>query len=246
MVSDNRIKAAETSFEILDIISESGGATAIEIADRLGLSRGGVYKHIRTLQHVGAIENEGGTYVIGHRIAYFAGKSAPGQLSGDTDTPFGRNQLDPVVDLSMSIDSPVNTWTLEGTTCRCVHTCLPDVGRENPRAEGDEWEITSAVPGRAILATLDDERRRRTVGTLDDDVDEKLGKARRRGVLIEPLETVEGWQSVSAPIMDENDTAVGAIEAVLPSERAQGIDLEVNIVGQVLDTARRLHLEERP
>lgn len=107
--------------------------------------------------------------------------------------------------------------------------------------------MVDSTPGKTILAYLD---RKEHIDQLDqydgpdntDSIREQLQAVRERDLLIESLAPRVDWFSIASPITDVSGDPHGALEVVIPSERARGINVEVNIAGLLLDTANKLEI----
>lgn len=241
MANRDQIKSTKTAFELLDVIAEIGGATAADITARLDISRTSVYKHLRTLVSLDAVENEDGTFVLGPKIIEYAEQNR-------TDaSPFVQNTAK-IDTLAVSLDAPVNLWLPDGEHCVCRYTTLPNEGRENPRDEEECVLLVDSVPGKTILAQISPEERESMLEEHSDgrdmgEIQSQLQVVRERRILIESLAPEDHWYSIATPVTTLSRDPRGALEVVIPSERAKGIDVEVNIAGLLLDTANNLEAE---
>lgn len=65
------INSVHTTFDILEAIKESDGATVTELAERLGISKGTVHPHLKTLLERQMVVNKNGSYELGLRFFDF-------------------------------------------------------------------------------------------------------------------------------------------------------------------------------
>ena len=239
MDDGNRIKATETAFEILDVLYESGGATAAETATALEMSRAGVYKHLRTLLAVGAVSNQSGLYTLGPKFEKYGRKTKQNKFVYEH-----RSMID---DLSMSLDAPTNLWVGNGDSAVCLYTTLPNRGRDNPRRQSQQSLLIETTPGKTILSFCDHEQREILLGSVSNgmakEIASQLQEIQERKLLIESLQPDADWVSIATPVLDSSNQPIGALEVVIPSERAKGLDVEVNIAGLIRDTANRIEVE---
>lgn len=241
MVNQKKIKATKTSFAILDYIKKSGGATAREVADNCDISRESAYKHLRTLIDVNAVKNEDGTFVLGPKIPNY-------QLNTEASNQHYKHHMDKLENLAISLDTSVNFWSKEDHKCVCLYRARPSSEHDNPRELKENLFLTDTIPGRTILAEYSYENREilfesKSFGTKPENINAQIQKAQERGILIESIVTTSGWVSVASAFSTPSGSPVGSIEVVLPSERARGIDLEVNIAGSLLDTINRIEVD---
>lgn len=235
MSKDDRIGATKTAFEILDVVHESQGATAAKLIDATGLSRGGVYKHLRTLVDVGALRNHDGSYVLGPKFAEYGAETADSHALHD--------QTEKIDELSRSLNAPTNLWLKDDERCRCVYTTGAADREGYPRARGDSEPLTESPPGKAMLARMPPERRRKLIGTHNEDLMLQVETLRERQLMEEPLVFAPDWVSIATPVLDPSDGPVAAIETVIPSERASSIDVKNNVRGLLTETANRMRVE---
>lgn len=235
MSKDDRIGATKTAFEILDVVHESEGATAAALIEATGLSRGGVYKHLRTLVDVGALRNRNGVYVLGPKFAEYGPETADSHVLHD--------QMEKIDELSRSLNAPTNLWLKDDERCRCVYTTGAADRDGYPRARSDSEPLTESPPGKAMLARMPPKRRRELIGTHNEELMLQVETLRERQLLEEPLLSAPEWMSIAAPVLDPSDEPVAAIEMVIPAERATGIDVKNNIRGQITETANRMRVE---
>jgi len=234
MAGSDRIAATETAFEILDVVHDADGATAAELIEATGLSRGGVYKHLRTLVDVEALDNRNGVYVLGPKFTEYG--------TGETESHPMLEQTDKIDELAQSLDAPTNLWVRDEDGCRCVYTTHAD--REGyPRNRGDSEALVKSPPGKVILARMPSEQRIDLIGTHNDDLLAQLEELRERQLLEEPLVFAREWVSIATPVLDPSDEPVAAIEIVIPTERASGIDVKNNITGLLTETANKMRVE---
>lgn len=241
MQSPDRIQSTATAFSLLDAIAEANGASVAELDGDLEISRTTIYKHLRALEDVDAVENDGGIFGIGPKFSEYVRARNSG-ITGPVQEAQG------IDDLAVSLDAPVNLWIRGDDTCKCVYSSLPNKGRENPRHHEENHPLVDACPGKTILAYLPTSDREAVLADYEKEIDatqltEQTQQIRDRKVLIESLEPDAGWLSISTPLFGKSGYPRGALEVVIPSERGQGIDIEVNIMGLLLDTASGFDIE---
>lgn len=235
MAQENRITATETAFEILDVIHEYQGASAAEITEATDLSRAGVYKHLRTLVAVDALDNRDGVYELGPKFTEYGIEN--------TDARFILDQTAKIDTLSQSLDAPTNVWINRDGNCHCVYTTLTAEHEGYPRTRGDSERLTESPPGKVILAHLPEERRDDLIVTGNQSLPGQLENIREQQILEKSLPAAPEWVSISTPVLNPSNEPVAAIEIVIPSERATGIDVKNNIKGLLRETANKIRVE---
>lgn len=231
----NRITATKTAFEILDVIHESQGASAAELIEATNLSRGGVYKHLRTLIEVSALVNRDGIYMLGPKFTEYGLETV--------DSYFMLEQTDKIDKLAQSLNASTNLWIHNDYSCHCVYTALATDHDGYPRCRGDSELLVESPPGKVILVHLPTERQPDLTERQKQELSVQLGELRERQLLEETLSFAPEWVSISTPILDPSDQPVAAIEIIIPSERATGIDVEHNITGLLTETANKIRVE---
>ncbi|GAA0683021.1 IclR family transcriptional regulator [Natronoarchaeum mannanilyticum] len=235
MSRKNRITATETAFDILDAVNDAQGATAAELVEEVDLSRAGVYKHLRTLVAVDALINRDGIYVLGPKLTEYGLDTA--------DSGFVPEQTEKIDQVAQSLDAPANLWINDDNTCHCVYTVLSEDRERYPRHRGEQELLTASPPGKAILAHLPRERRNELINTEGQPLLDQLEELRERKLLEEQLSDASEWVSIATPVLDPSDHPVAAIEIIIPSERAAGIDVKNNILGLLTETANKMRVE---
>ncbi|WP_020222785.1 IclR family transcriptional regulator, partial [Halarchaeum acidiphilum] len=195
----------ETLFAIAEQLRESDGAGVTELADRLGLAKSSVHKHLRTMVEHGYAVNRDGTYHVGLEFfrvgeytrdryeVYHAAKGPVDALAAETGEMVwliveenGRAMYlyGSRGDAEISLESIVGTW-------RHLH-------------------VNSG--GKAILATLPETEIERildrhglpmrTENTVTDreELRAELAAVRERGYAVNRGEDVEGLHALGAPI----------------------------------------------
>lgn len=233
MSQENRITSTETSFRILDEVHRRQGATAEELIEVTGLSRAGVYKHLRTLVGLNALTNRGGVYELGPKMTEYRLQS--------NDSQFVAGQTDRIETLAQSLDAPITLWIREDEACHCTYVSQSE-GREGfPRQRGDNESLTESPPGKAILAHLPTEQREALIGP-DESLPSQLEQLRERQLLEERLPEAPEWVSISTPVLNPSDEPVAAIEVVIPNDRASSIDVKNNIRGLLTEAANQIRV----
>lgn len=62
------IKSVVTAFELIQVLQDLGGATPNRLIDELDLSKSSIHNYLRTLEQMGYVVNENGTYRLGLRF----------------------------------------------------------------------------------------------------------------------------------------------------------------------------------
>lgn len=213
-----------TSFRVVEALKDRDTAGVSELADELGLSKGTVHKHLTTLRELEYVVREDGEY----RLSLgFLGLGA--SVRGRMDLyDVSRGPLENLAEATGEIASvmiPEQGWGVYLTRVRSDDT------DSVARREGEKVPLTATAGGKAILAYVpDDERRRildergfpaRTENTITDhrELREELQTAHDNRFAHDRGELDAGRHCVAAPITGPDDAAVAAVTVSGPAER---------------------------
>ena len=225
------VKAVHTSLDVLETIADLEGAGVSEIARRLDRSKGGVYKHVRTLTDRGYLIEDGTTYRLGLR--YWA-------LGTDVRDRLCPERIRSVVDdLTASIDHTVVLAIYEQPTAAVIYTQASSGNAVQPVSEGDTLPLHATAAGKAILAylpeaeresVLDESLTAHTDATITDPetLAEVLANVRERRLARDRGEYVTDVEAIAAPIIDSSGYPRGSIAVVSGPERLLEGDLETD------------------
>lgn len=236
-----------TSFRLIEALETRERAGVTELARELDISKGTVHKHLSSLETLGYVVSEEGTYRLGLRFLgvgervrsrnslYLAAKSAIDDLADTTGT---------VVNL-MIHECGYGLYAYRAGTEDGADDFLPPVG--------DVVPIHATAGGKAILSQLPRERidemleRRglppRTDKTITDrtELNRALRSVRDRGLAFERGEHLPSIQCVAAPITTP-DGDVGAITVAGNVDRLTGKKLEEDVAGLVVSTSNAVEV----
>ncbi|WP_254546657.1 IclR family transcriptional regulator [Halomarina pelagica] len=242
------INSVKRSYRVVDAIRERGRAGVTELAAALDLPKSTVHNHLRTLERLGYLVEDGGRYRLGveylrlgresrnSREVFVHGREAVNRLQERTDA----HALLVVEENGMGAILLATRWE---------YGDLPPTARHvYPTHE----HLHSNAPGKAILAHLPDERvdeiaerhglparTNRTVTDVDA-LREELEAVRRRGYAVDWGELIEGMVGVAAPIVT-GERVHGALAAYGPTAEIQpGIAAGelTSTVAEMADTVR--------
>ncbi|MFC6769507.1 IclR family transcriptional regulator [Natrinema soli] len=247
--SDGRsIKSNETLFAIVESLRESEGAGVTELADRLGLAKSTVHKHLVSLERHGYVVNEDGHYRLGLQFfnvgvsvrnqfeVYHAAKERINQLAFDVDETVWlivpENGMGMFIygvprSESFSFDSTIGNW-------------VPLHANSAGKA------ILAHLPERKVLETIDRHGLpARTENTITDRdaLFEELERVRERGYAVNYQEDLRGLHALATPVIrDGRPIAAVAIAGAanrLTEERIQA-ELSEPLLEAVDDIELRL------
>jgi len=224
------IKALERSFEILDVLQDTGALTLTEVAEQLDLPTSTAHVYLKTLEQEGFVVCEEYQYRNGLKFLeyggnvrqryelYDAARQVMTELAIQTGERVGlgveENGKRVLIDIedgtkAISDNVPVGEFTEMHWTGlgKCLLAHLPSDRRETIVAE-------SALP-RATENTITDPAQLR----------DELTTIRERGYAIEDEERRDGIRGVDVPILTPEDQIIGAIGLTAPVSRLDAAQL---------------------
>lgn len=235
------VKAAATSFDVLEAVRELDGAGVSEIARHLDRSKSGVFKHLNTLTDEGYLVRRGNKYRVGLGI-WALGRRVLDRFP----TENAENAVD---SLAASVDRTTSLVLYEGGNAVVTYVGDVDSGSGIRHAEGDTLPLHATAAGKVILAYAPAETRNRVLeGELATFTDEtitdpsalrtELGEIRQRRTAIEHGEYARGVESVAAPILRAPEDPVGAIAISGTTDELDGSHVETGIQGLLVSASR--------
>lgn len=219
------LRTIERATEILELLQEEGGLGVSDLAARMDVPKSTVHDYLRTLEELGFIDNDGGTYSLGLRLLQFGGHVKHRNRLFHVARP----QLERLSDLSGEMAS-VNIED-QGRFV-ILHT---EVGPESLRLgiyPGMTTPIHTHAAGKSILAALPDERvdeildrrglEQVTAETITDraTLDEEIAEIAERGYGVDTDQQVVGMGVIAAPVTTER-RVLGSIGLVCPTDRLE-------------------------
>ena len=205
-MSDERVRATETSIRMLEGLIDLGGEAGVtELATHLSVAKSTVYKHLNTLDTHGLVVQHGDRYRIGLRTLEFGGYAQRYDGVYDTARP-------EVEQLAEETGELANLMFEEGGRGVYVHTAKGADAVGIDTQTGRRVTLHSTGLGKAILATLSDERVEEiiethglpeaTVHTITDEavLFDELDRIRTDGFAYDRQECVEGMACIARPL----------------------------------------------
>lgn len=221
------LKTVETTIEIIEALEQLDGAGVTELATHLGLSKGGVYNHLATLNERGYVVKSGKQYRLSHRffnLGHF--------VKHRTDL---YNVAKPELDRLAELTGGHAILVIEEFgRAVYLYRAIGNRGISEEfgarRLESTDYLHVSSV-GKAILAHLSPERVEeiveneglpaktdRTITDVDELL-EALLEIRERGYAVCDEEAIQGVRAVGVPILDDDGAVEGAISTSGPRHR---------------------------
>lgn len=243
--SPRTMATVATSWKIIGALESLQGAGVTELADYLDIPKGTVYTHLATLKEQKYVVKRDGKYHLGlhflnlgefvkkHNVLFKAGRSEVEGLADETD-------------------EYVHLVTEEHGDLIYLHEARGQnaVGKNyfEKKLEKPGYLHSSAY-GKAILAYLPKDRVKEIIGesglpqrtektiTSKDALFEELETIREQGYALNDEEEIFGTRAVGAPILDKNETVLGAVSLTKPTSRMQGDDFHKSVPDLVTSTA---------
>ncbi|MFC5973559.1 IclR family transcriptional regulator [Halomarina salina] len=240
------VSSAETLFEIVEYISEAEGQTVSEIASNLDYAKSTVHRHLTTLEQCGYVVRDGG-YYVGLRFLEL------GQQARNRHRAY-RLARDKVDELAAETDERAQFIVEEHGEAVYIHRTFGAHAVRTDPGIGKRIPLHATSAGKAILASMTDERRSRIIEqtafdaitgetiTDPEELDEELARITERGYAFNRQENVDGLHAVGVPVTGPDDTIIGALSVSGPSHRLTGDWFENELPALLLGAANELEL----
>ncbi|WP_276260557.1 IclR family transcriptional regulator [Haloglomus litoreum] len=206
--SSRHVKSVRTGFRIVEVLQNQDGAEITELAEHLDLAKSTVHNYLSTLESMGYVRNQNGTYRIGLRFLTH-GMAARSTLGIREEV---RAALSDVAE-----EISQAAWWIAEEQGRgiFVERAVPEGTQAVYGRIGKRSYLHTHGPGKAILAHLPEEYVRRIIDhhglpvytnrTITDSerLLEQLAEIRDRGYAFTDGETALGVQSIGVAFEDE-------------------------------------------
>jgi DNA-binding IclR family transcriptional regulator len=221
------VRAAKTSFEIIETLREMNGAGVSELADELGKPTSTIHDHLQTLLDQEYLVNDDGTYRVGTRFLELGEQARKRKKVFDIARP-------EVDDLAAETGEHANLMIEEHELGVFLYKSRGKDAVQLDTHAGMRVNLQTTAMGKAILAHRPREEvegvvdrhglPKITENTITDReaLFEELAEIRERGYATDDEERVEGMRCVAAPITDSDDRSLAAVSVSGPKSRLQG------------------------
>jgi len=217
---DYGVRSVQLALDILEVIAMSGEELGVtQIADKLRLTKGSVYRHLQTLVERGYLTQNLQTtrYHIGPRSRLLS------RLSIQPDLIHAAEPL--LWDLRNTVGQTVVLSEMGPRGAVVVKTVPGPSPIEIGVRPGSELAFHASAQGKILLANAPESLRKLVLsGPLQRFTDHTITKrsaleaelqlARTRGYVSAPEESILGLNAIAAPIFGEHGSCVGAIAIV--------------------------------
>ena len=217
---DGGVRSVQVALDVLEAVAFSAEELGVtQIADRLGLPKGSVHRHLLTLVERGYLVQNPATsrYARGPRsrlLAHYAPEADIIQIASGPMREL-RDLLGHSVVLSEACPRGALVLSMVGGTAAIEIGVRP----------GGELQFHSSAQGKVLLAYASSSMRERalakslpsfTMHTITDrkTIEDELARVAREGFAAAPEQSMLGINAVAAPIFDGKDVCVGALALV--------------------------------
>lgn len=202
-----QVQSVQTSFEIVQLLQEFGGASLNEVAEQLDLAKSTVHNYLGTLESMGYVVKQDGTYRLGLRFL--------------THGMAARNSLHVSDLVQQSLETVTqeigqSAWWIVEEFGRGIflETAVPEDGTAIYGSVGKRSYLHTHAPGKAILAQLPRDEVRDVIDyhglptyttetiTDADTLMQELDTVRDQGYAVSDGEAALGVQSIGVDFED--------------------------------------------
>lgn len=246
----SRVKAVDTSLDLLEATQELGGATFAELRDELDMSKSSVYSHLNTLVTRGYLVKDGDEYrpslkLLGigelvkwrHLALFTEGKSEVHRLANETDE----------LAWIMVEERNYGVYIHKQHGNRAVETGNFPIGQQVP--------LHATASGKVVLAHLPEERVeeivesegliRRTPNTITarEELYDALEQIREQGYGLSSEESVLGIREVAAPVIAVDGSILGTVSVSGPVGRLRGSLFREELPDRLIESSNIIEIK---
>lgn len=240
------VRSARTMFDIVECLKAGDGMTVTEVTAELAYAKSTVHRHLRTLETLGYVVRQSGSYHVGLRF-FDLGQRARDRQPG---YKLARDKVAEIAD-----ETAERAQFLVEEHGEAVYLCR-SVGERAVMTDpgiGSRIPLHSTAAGKAILAGLPENRLFEVIEQTDlepmteatiTDVEVLRGELEEiseRGYSFNREENIEGLNAVGVPVCVDGNV-IGALSVSGPSHRLKGELFEAELPNLLLGAANELEL----
>ncbi|MFC7212631.1 IclR family transcriptional regulator [Saliphagus sp. GCM10025334] len=247
--STNRINAVANAFNIVSAVQERGQCGVSELADHLDIPKSTAHVYLKTLEDLGYVINEDGTYRLSLRFLEIGGR-----VRHERKVYLAaRSEVD---DLSRTTGEVATIGYEEDGMRVLVYRSEPPEGVSDNAPTGEFTRMHWTAVGKSLLAQLSDDEvldiveryglPAATDNTITDTntLLEEMETIRSQGYSMEDEERVNGVRSIAVPIPGEDDEpGNAAISIAGPKHRFSDERIESELLPELQNTANVIELQ---
>lgn len=240
------IKSVETSHAVIEALQDLESATVTEVANHVGISKGGAYKHLKTLRKGRFVVREGMEYRLGFRFL-----DVGGQIR--YKHPGSQTIKERMQELADATDETSIYTVLDDTRTTTLFRETGSKGVSTRTRIGKRLYPHETAAGKCILSRLPDDETERIVDAIGlpavtentitdrESFMDELEAVRERGYAYNLGESVDGLVAIAAPLVP-NETVLGACSVTGPYHRLKGDPVDGGITDTLLSFVNELEL----
>lgn len=241
------VRSVARNFEIVHALLATDGACISELSERLDIPLSTLHDHLSTLEQLDYVVKRDQEYVPGIRFLDIGGQVRENYKIYRVAKP----KIDQLAD---ETGDHANLMIEEHGMGTLLYNVVGQDGIQLDTYTGMQMNLHAVSMGKAILAHLPESRVEQiidyrglepaTENTITDReaLWEELERIRERGYATDSEERVEGVSCVSAPVLDQENRALGAISISAPSQKIQGKLENEHITERVRRTANAIEI----
>jgi len=238
----SRVKAVDTTLDIIESLHQAGSASIDEVADEVGIGTSTAHRHLTTLHERGYIVREGNEYELSLRFLTHGGRRRE-------TLPANELIHRKVRQLSEETSERVQFITEEHGERVYMYTHAGPDAVKTDATIGKRGPLHVSAAGKAILANLPASRRDQILNDVvapetpeREALDAELETVRDRGYAFNDEESTSGLRAVGVPIRHGSDTVLGAISVSGPANRLTGDYFREELPNLLLGTVNEIEL----
>jgi len=243
-----RVKATDTTLEIVEHLYESEGSRLYEIANELELANSTVHQHLNTLVTDGYVVKEDEQYYVGleflHVASYARRRKKASRVSASVVKKGYEKTGEPM-------------WFIVEENGRGYHVYQYPENRDSviDTRPGKRIYLHANAAGKSILAHMDRAKVEDiidhwgmpaiTENTITDEEElyAALERVRERGYAYNREEHVLGYGGIAAPVTKHDGAVVGALATGAPMQHLEGELFEEKLPKQILELVNEFELQ---
>ncbi|AGB31652.1 IclR family transcriptional regulator [Natrinema pellirubrum DSM 15624] len=234
----NQLQSVRTTFKIIESLKRNTAESVSTLAEQLELPKSTVHSHLTTLNQLGYLINEDGTYRLSYRLVHL-GRTI--EQSHEL-----RRIVSPTVE-TLAAETGEQAYFAVEENGLATNIVVAE-GERSIRKQflpGGQARMTNTATGKAILAHLLPERVDEIVqrwgmpqaapGTITDETElaTELETIRTDGIAYAREESVKGLLEIAIPILDDDGHPHGALEIAGPTKRLDDDDYRHELVDEI-------------
>jgi len=241
------IQAVDRVFDLLEIIAEEDGVTAKKLRAELGHPKSTVHDYLQSLNALGIVTHNDSEYHVSTRFLEWGARRRKDMELFQVAQP----ELD---DLAEETGEHASLMIEENGLGVLLYTARGETTVQVNTYDGARSKLHTTAPGKAILAHFDERRRRaiterygltaRTENTITDTEELRAACAsvRENGYAVDRQELFDGMRAVGVPILNQENSLLGAISVYGPVSRLNGERFKTELPNRVREAVNVVEL----